>query len=117
MGRVSSGLRMRHAFGRVTQDQICRPLTTAIRRSTGLVIASAAFMGALSTDCAASGPAAVFQTPTPLPPGVLIPQAPVINLGNVPLNVQSEAEFDLVNSGGQPVNILGLPHVTILEGC
>jgi hypothetical protein len=83
-----------------------------------MALATAALLIALLSAC--SGAAAeptIYQTPTPSPPGVLIPQAPIINLGNVRVNVQSEAEFDLVNSGVQPVTILGLPHVQILEGC
>jgi hypothetical protein len=83
-----------------------------------LTIRTGAILVALLFGCACATPVpTIVRTPTPLPPGVLVPEAPAINLGNVPVNVQQEAEFDLVNSGGQPVTILGLPHVTILEGC
>jgi hypothetical protein len=83
-----------------------------------MALATAPLLIALLCACSSAAPEpTIYKTPTPSPPGVLIPQAPIINLGNVPVNVQSEAEFDLVNSGGQPVTILGLPHVQILEGC
>jgi hypothetical protein len=85
----------------------------SLRSRANLAIVTAALLSA----CSGASPVQIIRTPTAVPPGVLIPESPVINLGNVGLNVQNEAEFDLVNSGGQPVTILGLPRVTILEGC
>ena len=49
--------------------------------------------------------------------GALVPRSATVNLGNVPFNVQAEGQFDLLNSGTQPVKLLGAPQVKMLEGC
>jgi hypothetical protein len=86
-------------------------------RLAAWAVLGVACIAALISACSASTSAPLVKTPTPASPGVLIPQGPVVNLGTVPINTQSEAEFDLVNTGGQPVNIVGLPRVKVLEGC
>ena len=49
--------------------------------------------------------------------GVLVPKAVTVDLGKVPFDVQADGRFDLVNSGSQPVKLLSVPQVKMLEGC
>ena len=49
--------------------------------------------------------------------GVLVAKSATVDLGNVPFDVQTEGRFDLVNSGSQPVKLVGAPQVKMLEGC
>lgn len=50
-------------------------------------------------------------------PGPLVANPPVVDLGRVPFNQPVSARFELVNTGGQPVRLLGQPVVRTLEGC
>jgi hypothetical protein len=49
--------------------------------------------------------------------GVLVPKSATVDLGNVPFDVQADGRFDLVNSGSQPVKLVSVPQVKMLEGC
>jgi hypothetical protein len=49
--------------------------------------------------------------------GVLVANSATVDLGKVPFDVQAEGRFDLVNSGSQPVKLVGAPQVKMLEGC
>jgi hypothetical protein len=49
--------------------------------------------------------------------GVLVPQSTSVDLGNVPFDVPAQGQFELVNTGTQPVKLLGTPQVKMLEGC
>jgi hypothetical protein len=49
--------------------------------------------------------------------GVLVPKATTVDLGNVPFDVPAQGQFELVNTGSQPVKLLGAPEVKMLEGC
>ena len=68
---------------------------------------------------------ACLQAPTATPTritgasssGVLVPNLATVDLGNVPFDVPAVGRFDLVNSGSQPVKLLGVPQVKMLEGC
>jgi hypothetical protein len=118
VARVSAAPPCQRAWARDARDRLNRRRSSAVAaRLTGLAVLGAVCFAALISACSVSSSTPVAKTPTPAAPGVLIPQAPLINLGNVRINTQTEAEFDLVNAGGQPVTIVGLPRVKVLEGC
>jgi hypothetical protein len=50
-------------------------------------------------------------------PGRLEARPVMIDLGRVPFDRLVEARYELVNTGGQPVRLLGAPAVKTLEGC
>lgn len=50
-------------------------------------------------------------------PGRLEARPVTIDLGRVPFDRLVEARYELVNTGGQPVRLLGAPAVKTLEGC
>lgn len=72
-----------------------------------------------------AGVAALFWAPTPRrdvatdasAPGRLIAEQPTIDLGLVPFDRITEARFELDNTGGDVVRLVGAPKVRMLEGC
>lgn len=50
-------------------------------------------------------------------PGRLVAAQPTIDLGRVPFDKLVEARFELTNSGGDTVRLVGAPRVRMLEGC
>lgn len=50
-------------------------------------------------------------------PGRLVASQTTIDLGRVPFDKLAEASFDLVNTGGDTVRLVGAPRVRMLEGC
>lgn len=50
-------------------------------------------------------------------PGRLEARPAMIDLGRVPFDRLVEARYELVNTGGQPVRLLGAPAVKTLDGC
>lgn len=69
------------------------------------------------------GLALLLRPSTPQPvadagePGRLEARPAMIDLGRVPFDRPVEARYELVNTGGQPVRLLGAPAVKTLEGC
>jgi hypothetical protein len=49
--------------------------------------------------------------------GRLIAADTTINLGRVPFDQRTDAEFVLSNTGGEAVQVVGAPRVRMLEGC
>jgi hypothetical protein len=41
----------------------------------------------------------------------------MVDLGRVPFDKLAEARFDLANTGGDTVRLIGAPRVRMLEGC
>jgi hypothetical protein len=69
---------------------------------------------------ACSKPAAIppaGATAGPKSHGALVARSATIDLGTVPFDVVAEGQFDLVNSGNEPVKLVGVPQVKMLEGC
>jgi hypothetical protein len=50
-------------------------------------------------------------------PGRLVAAQPTIDLGRVPFDVLADARFELTNTGGDTVRLVGAPRVRMLEGC
>ena len=50
-------------------------------------------------------------------PGRLVAAQPTIDLGLVPFDRMTEARFELDNTGGDVVRLVGAPKVRMLEGC
>ena len=50
-------------------------------------------------------------------PGRLETSQPTIDLGRVPFDKLAEARFELANTGGDTVRLVGTPRVRMLEGC
>jgi hypothetical protein len=50
-------------------------------------------------------------------PGRLVASQPTVDLGRVPFDVLAEARFELTNTGGDTVRLVGAPRVRMLEGC
>jgi hypothetical protein len=71
-------------------------------------------LGACSGIASVTPPTA---TSAPTLSGTLAATSAIVDLGNVPFDVQAEGRFDLVNSGTQPVRLVGAPQVKMLEGC
>ena len=63
------------------------------------------------------------QTPTRLvasdaaAPGRLVAVQQTVDLGQVPFDKVAEARFELDNTGGDIVRLVGAPKVRTLEGC
>ncbi len=88
------------------------------RRLRLIAVGSAMLLAAVLTAC--SNAATVPATPPVsggASAGVLVAEAATVDLGKVPFDVQAEGRFDLVNSGSQPVKLVGAPQVKMLEGC
>jgi hypothetical protein len=66
---------------------------------------------------AAQGGQQNTRTFTSTSSGGLVARSGVVDLGRVPFDVQAEGRFELVNTGAQPVKVLGPPQVKMLEGC
>ena|SRR5215216_262062 len=49
--------------------------------------------------------------------GRLVATQPTIDLGQVPFDKPTEARFELANTGGETVRLVGAPKVRMLEGC
>ena len=72
-----------------------------------------------------AGLAALFWAETPRrdvatdtsAPGRLVAGQPTIDLGRVPFDRMTEARFELDNTGGDVVRLVGAPKVRMLEGC
>lgn len=71
-------------------------------------------------------PQPVSQTTSPNPislavdpptPGRLAAAAATVDLGRVPFDQTAEARYELVNTGGRDVRLVGKPTVKTLEGC
>jgi hypothetical protein len=81
-------------------------------------IASALLLALVLSAC--SNGASVPATPATsggASAGVLVAKSATVDLGRVPFDLQAEGRFDLVNSGPQPVKLVGAPQVKMLEGC
>lgn len=50
-------------------------------------------------------------------PGRLVASQATIDLGRVPFDKLAEARFELGNTGGETVRLVGAPRVRMLEGC
>ena len=50
-------------------------------------------------------------------PGRLVAEQPTVDLGRVPFDQLIEARFELDNTGGDVVRLVGAPRVRMLEGC
>lgn len=50
-------------------------------------------------------------------PGRLVASQATVDLGRVPFDKQVEARFELANTGGETVRLVGAPRVRMLEGC
>jgi hypothetical protein len=50
-------------------------------------------------------------------PGRLVASQTTVDLGRVPFDKPAEARFDLANTGGATVRLIGPPRVRMLEGC
>jgi hypothetical protein len=50
-------------------------------------------------------------------PGRLVTSQSTIDLGQVPFDKLAEARFELGNTGGGTVRLVGAPRVRMLEGC
>jgi hypothetical protein len=72
-----------------------------------------------------AGVAALFWAQTPnrevttdsAAPGRLVAEQPTVDLGRVPFDRMTEARFELDNTGGDIVRLVGAPKVRMLEGC
>ena len=56
-------------------------------------------------------------TTDPSTPGRLVAEQPTVDLGRVPFDRLVEARFELDNTGGDVVRLVGAPRVRMLEGC
>ena len=73
----------------------------------------------------AAGAAALVWTQTPSrevatdssAPGRLVAEQLTVGLGRVPFDRMTEGRFDLDNTGGDIVRLVGAPKVRMLEGC
>jgi hypothetical protein len=73
----------------------------------------------------AAGAAALILTQAPRrdvvtdasAPGRLVAEQPSVDLGRVPFDRMTEARFELDNTGGDMVRLVGAPKVRMLEGC
>ena len=50
-------------------------------------------------------------------PGRLVAEQPSVDLGRVAFDRMTEARFDLDNTGGDVVRLVGAPKIRMLEGC
>ena len=50
-------------------------------------------------------------------PGRLVAVQPTVDLGRVPFDRMTEGRFELDNTGGDMVRLVGAPKVRMLEGC
>jgi hypothetical protein len=88
------------------------------RRFRVSAIASALLLALVLSACSTG--ASVPATPATsggASAGVLVAKSATVDLGRVPFDLQAEGRFDLVNSGPQPVKLVGAPQVKMLEGC
>jgi hypothetical protein len=80
--------------------------------SLALLVVTAGAAGALSfgwnSQSGAGQPGAA---------GRLVVTQPTVDLGRVPFDRPAEARFDLTNTGGGTVRLVGAPRVRMLEGC
>jgi hypothetical protein len=53
----------------------------------------------------------------PTAPGRLVTDQATVDLGRVAFDKLAEARFELANTGGDTVRLVGAPHVRMLEGC
>jgi hypothetical protein len=53
----------------------------------------------------------------PAAPGRLTTDQATVDLGRVPFDKLAEARFELANTGGDVVRLVGAPRVRMLEGC
>ena len=79
----------------------------------GLVVALTAGLAALIW---AQTPYRVVATDSSAP-GRLVAEQPAVDLGRVPFDRMTEARFELGNTGGDVVRLVGAPKVRMLEGC
>jgi hypothetical protein len=87
-------------------------------RINRLAFVAVVLSGLVLTACSSATPATQpTTTSAATSSGVLAAKSSTVDLGNVPFDVQAEGRFDLVNSGRQPVKLLGAPQVKMLEGC
>jgi hypothetical protein len=63
------------------------------------------------------GPGGPPATVDPSAAGRLEATETMVDLGRVPFDKPVEARFELANSGGSPVRLIGKPQVKLLEGC
>ncbi|MBI3969506.1 MAG: hypothetical protein HY329_28005 [Chloroflexi bacterium] len=49
--------------------------------------------------------------------GQLVATASTVDLGRVPFDREVEARYELVNTGDQPIRLVGKPEVKTLAGC
>lgn len=94
---------MRHGFGRRF-----RVIATGLATLLVLVLSACSNAASVPATPATSGRASA---------GVLVAKSATVDLGKVPFDVQTDGRFDLVNSGSQPVKLVGAPQVKMLEGC
>jgi hypothetical protein len=90
-----------------------------LRRSIKRVAFVAVFLSGLVLSACSSATPVTPPTATSAPTssGTLAAMSTIVDLGYVPFDVRAEGRFDLVNSGTQPVRLVGAPQVKMLEGC
>ena len=83
----------------------------------GVVIAAAgiALMLMRADERTAESPRTVASDSSA--PGRLVASQTTVDLGQVPFDKQVEARFELANTGGGTVRLVGAPRVRMLEGC
>jgi hypothetical protein len=88
------------------------PRTLAL---TVLLVALVAIAAGAVLVVSSTTPDAVPIDPTA--PGRLVTDQSTVDLGRVAFDRLAEARFELVNTGGETVRLVGGPHVRMLEGC
>src|SRR5215212_4405055 len=89
-----------------------RPLLAVLAVATILLAA----VGGAAVLLVAGGARPVGQV-DPGTSGRLVATQPTIDLGQVPFDKPTEARFELANTGGETVRLVGAPKVRMLEGC
>ena len=74
-----------------------------------------ATIGAVAVLAFGRGTASVATEPGA--PGRLVASQTTVDLGRVPFDKQVEARFELANTGGETIRLVGAPQVRMLEGC
>jgi len=88
------------------------------RRIKRLAFVAVVLSGVVLSACSSTTPVTpAAATSAPTSSGALAARSTTVDLGSVPFDVQAEGQFDLVNSGAEPVRLLGAPQVKMLEGC
>ncbi len=82
----------------------------------GLLAVGALLLALVAALVLVGGSAKKADIDPSAPPRLLARQA-TVDLGRVPFERLAEARFELVNTGGGIVRLVGAPTVRMLEGC